>query len=133
MENVDFTPIVQTVIAIAAAVLTYAGTWALARLGKLLGLKANDELAVSLDAALHHAIDYAVEKAKQAGKDLSSVPVRNQIAHDAAMYIIPKIPDLMEKLKLDATGITERIIARFEPSPTLPSLPPAPPPVGATP
>lgn len=122
--NIDLTPLWQAAIAIAATVITIFGGMALKKLESYLGLKADDELRKSLDDALDKGINYAVEMAKQQSQNLSSVVVRNDIAATAADYIVPKIPDLLEKLGLDAEGVRQRLVARFEdPASAIPTLP----------
>lgn len=121
--TVDFTPILQSIVGIAAVVLTSLATW----LGFILKGWAStkwdlsqtdldDKLQVMFNAAIRRAIDYGTAKANEFLKDKVTIDVKSEIIKRAADYFMEFWPDLVIKLGLTAEQIAKMIEARLPPT-----------------
>lgn len=120
MENanniVDFAPFLTVLIQIFAAVLLAVGSWAVKKFADRLGLDQDDRMRVYLQDALANAVKYGKQQAttKIAQSGVSKVEIDNQIAADAARYVIESTPDAVKKLKLTEDNIKKLVLARLE-------------------
>jgi len=111
--EIDFSPLLGMLIDTLAAALTAVGVWAVARLGRKLGLEADDRVRLYLDDALARGIGYAREQAKRAAADLGKVELRSTIAAEAASYVIDRVPDAVRHFKLGPEEVKRLVEARL--------------------
>ena len=111
--EIDLSPIINVGIDVISFVLMALGTWAVARLGKKLGLDADDQVRVYLDEALNRGIGWAREKAKAKAKDMATVEVRSEIVAEAVKYALERVPDAVKHFNLDEQHVRKLVEARL--------------------
>ena len=111
--EVDLSPILNVAIDLLAVVLMALGTWALAKLGRKLGLEADDQVRLYLNDALERGIGWAKEKATRDAQDLARVEVRNKAVAEAVNYVIERVPDALKHFELDEQRVKKLVEARL--------------------
>lgn len=123
--TVDLTPLIEAVVALAAAAIGAVGSWAIARLAGWLKLRQDSEIRAYLDAALTNALEYGAKKAMASSMvaHLSQPSVRNEAVELAIDYTIARVPDALRRFQITPAALREMLEARLY-------LPPPPNPTG---
>lgn len=116
-EIVDFKPVLDALLQLAAAVLMVLGSWGITRLMQKLQLDKDALIRGYLDAAMRNALAYALEHARAEGAKVSEIAVRNKVVADAANYVLGRTPDAVKHFGLTEDAVRAMLIAR------LPALP----------
>lgn len=111
--HIDFTPIINLIFTIIAAILTPFVAWAVMKVGKLARIQMTAQQAAQLEGAIQHGIAYALGKAQEVADAHGVVPAKSQAIATAAAYIMPKVPEVLTSLGITPQGLSERIEARL--------------------
>lgn len=111
--TVDLTPLLQLAITFAVALLSALGAWAIKRVGDRLGLEADDKRRAYLNEALEKGLVFAAERGVAAGADLKRIDVRDRMVTAAIEYVLPKVPDALQKLKITPDDLRQMLEARL--------------------
>jgi hypothetical protein len=111
--EIDFSPILDMSIDMLAMVLMTLGGVALARLGRKLGLEADDQIRIYFGEALERSVGWAKEQAHKRADDMARLEVRNAAVVEAASYVIERVPDAIKHFGLDRARIEALIEARL--------------------
>lgn len=114
---IDFSPITEVVIALAAAVLSAVGAIAIAKLSAVLearfGMQIEEAQRVKVQQALENAIAFAKIRAENFLEAKDDVQVRSAVLADAANYVISKVPQGLDHLGIDAEAVVDLLEARL--------------------
>ena len=107
--GIDITPMTNALLELFATLLLAAGTWAIGRLVRWLGLKNAAQATVNLDDALQKSVTYGLQQSqsliKQNGWD--SVDVHDQSLAKAVPYMIAHFPDALKGVGLDLSDTSK--------------------------
>lgn len=122
---IDLSPIANTLIEFAGALLAAFATWAVARITacvrKNLGLSIDEKTRNLLTEAIDNGIAYAQNKAKTEVAGLT-VDVHNKTVAEAANYVAAHAPDALAHFGVTQDALVRKIIAQL-PSDQLPVVP----------
>jgi len=107
----DLSPLIATGADLLEPALLAVASWAAAELAGLIGARKSSELAGVVDDALSRAVRYALDRARDEGKDVATVPVKNEVIREAVTFAAEAVPKALKKLGLDPAtdGGRERI------------------------
>ena len=113
--TIDLMALIEPAVGIVAATALAAGTWAINRAAKWLGLKADDEFRNSLDQALFNGVQAGRNAILSATResDFASVEVRDQWARETAGYVLRRVPDAVRHFRLSETDIHDLVHSRL--------------------
>ncbi|MDO8423585.1 MAG: hypothetical protein Q7S99_15640 [Parvibaculum sp.] len=114
MYDIDFGPLAPMVSEILLAVLTALASFVVAKLCQWLKAKRDGELGAILDKALAMGIAFAMSRLTDWTQGRTSLEVKNELAADAANYVLVHVPDAVKALKLDGEHLTRMIEARLQ-------------------
>lgn len=100
--------------------------WAIKRGADYLHVRRESLLVDRLEQGMTYALMYAREKALEQNRDLTLFTARSDLVAMAAAYLLPKMPAVLEQLKIDPEGLKERLTGRVDLVAPL-NLPEAPP------
>lgn len=110
---IDLTPLIDLGLDILIAIVLALGSWALAWLGRKLKLDADNEVRAYLERALASGVNYAANRARERGQDLSSLEVRNVTVRDAVAYVVAHTPDALAHFGVTPDALGELVRARL--------------------
>lgn len=114
---IDFSPITEVVIALAAAVLSAVGAIAIAKLSAVLearfGMQIEEAQRVKVQQALENAIAFAKIRAENFLEAKDDVQVRSAVLADAANYVIAKVPQGLDHLGINEEAVVDLLEARL--------------------
>lgn len=114
MTPVDFTPLANVLLDLAATAATVVGTWALSKLAKVAHVTLSQQNAKILETAMQSGINFALSKAEEYAKaNAGAVPIKSDVVATAVNYVLPKVPDALAKLGVTKEGLAQRIEARL--------------------
>lgn len=105
--------LVAELVNYAVLLLAAAATWVLRRVVAWLRIDAESKLVKRLEDGMGTALGFARERALVEGARLGAVDVRSRMVADAAAYLLPKMPQTLKALGIDAAGLSERLEARL--------------------
>ena len=113
MFEIDFAPLIDIAIQIAAAIVLVVGTWAAGRLVGWLGLKQDAEVRNYLNSALYMAIEYGRTRAREFGVK-GKVETQNKTVAEAVNYLIAAVPDALDRFNVTDEHLADMVKARLE-------------------
>lgn len=116
--TVDFSPLLQQLIEMFAAILTAVTTWAVAYGAKLLhdkwGLDVDAAQRAFLEQAIANGIAYAKNKAST-GVAGTKIAVQNELVKIAGDYVTVHAFDALKYFGVDEEALKRKIIAKLPP------------------
>ncbi|SDF87989.1 hypothetical protein SAMN05216241_1036 [Limimonas halophila] len=97
----DLSPLITTGANLLEPALLAIASWVAAELAALIGARTSSELAGVVDDALGKAVRYAVDRARDEGKDVATVPVKNEVIREAVSFAAEAAPKALKKLGLN--------------------------------
>lgn len=112
MNELDLTPIIGIGIEVAAALLVVLGGWAIAKLGKYLGLKQDAEIRDYLEQALTKGLAYGAAEAKKRTKG-TKINVESETVAQAGTYVLAAVPDALTRFQITPERLADMLKARL--------------------
>lgn len=103
--QVDLSPVIQSLLGIAAIGITSVGTWAIAAFAKKIGIDKNTALMANLDDAAMKAISAGVMTAQDdiKAKGWDHPDVQNKVIAAGASYVTAKFTETLAQAGIDPT------------------------------
>lgn len=108
----DLSPLLQTIIGLAAAAIGAVGTWAISWLGTKLKLEADSQIRTYLDQALVNGITYARQKLGEKAAGVR-VDAGHPLVAEAAEYVMQYVPDALAQFGITEQGVRDLVLARL--------------------
>lgn len=109
---INLTPLVDTAGGLLAAVLTALAIWGAQRLMSWLKISEDEKVRAYLETAITNSIAWARTKLNdQAGS--ITVTTKNKVVHDAATYLVDRVPDALKRFGIDEAAARDLVLARL--------------------
>ena len=82
-------------------------------MGRKLKLGADNEVRAYLERALASGVNYAANRAREQGQDLSTIDVRNTTVREAVSYVVAHTPDALARFNVTPDALAELVRARL--------------------
>lgn len=110
--TIDFSPVLLSIIGLAAAAITALGGIGVkavtSYLDRKFGLQLDADTRTYLDQALFNAVSFAEHHARDFAQDKAQIEVRNRTLAYAMDYMLDRVPDALAHF-----GITEQALKRM--------------------
>ncbi len=113
--SVDFTPVINQLLALVAAVLAAVGTWAAKRFATRLGVEIDKEKGEILDNAIRRGIDFARNTLSARLDGKVNVDVESEVLRAAVVYAKDKVPETLAYFNITEARLVEMVKARLGP------------------
>ncbi|WP_029009382.1 hypothetical protein [Azospirillum halopraeferens] len=117
-ERVYAVPIPPELLAgavdLALVALATVGGFVVRRVLVWLKVDTDSKLARRLDDGMVIALGCARDRLLLIGANLDTIQTRSEMVAIAARYLLPKMPETMRALRIDAAGLEERLAARLD-------------------
>jgi hypothetical protein len=102
-QILDLSPIISSIMQLAATAILAAGGYAIPRVLRWLGLKESEQARAALDSALHTAVTYGLQQSQSLIKSMGwdSVEVRDAALAEAATYLTDRFADTLKAVGTD--------------------------------
>lgn len=114
MEGISLTPIITTLLELAATVVFAVGSWGIARLTTWLNLKNADQINRNLEGALQKAVTYGLQQTQDRirAEGWDSLNVKNEALATALPYMTDRFKDTLRLagVNISDRAATERIV-----------------------
>jgi hypothetical protein len=110
---VDFSPLIDAVIAAIGAALIAVATWIGRSVTIWFGLKSDSEIRRYVQDAMARGVEFAVKRAANYSKDHGKISVKSDMLETALEYVVAAVPDGLKRLGLDDAAVRQAIEARL--------------------
>jgi len=99
----DLSPLLDPLVQALLGIVSVVVAWGAKEGASLLGAKRDGEIAKTIEKVASNAVRWAIDKARDEAKDITTVPVKNEVVRDAVNAVAEMVPKALKRFGADPT------------------------------